>query len=240
MNETTASKGKSKRNRTVKGDAQYNQLKKKCSLKATNGLNNVDDAASSNATEGVAIDPTVDNNTTNEMNAVNKVAFSNATRGVAINPTIDNDATNGMNAVNNATSSNTTRGVAVNSTVDNDTGSGATFSNNTETNQIQMMDTTNVSKRDNTTINIAMSPTAKFATNTLVDYNDDNSVAAATNKNDNNVAAVVQVASQLVSILCTIIRRKIILNLNYLIFNKYSHTYLIISSPCTTLMLVSS
>ena len=82
----------------------------------------------------------------------------------------------------------------------------------------------------------ALSPTAESSTNTLVD----NTVAAASNDNDNNVAAVVQVASQMVSILCTIIRRKIILNLNYFIFNKYSHTNLIISSPCMALTLVSS
>jgi hypothetical protein len=236
---TIAGKGKSKRSRSVKGDAQSNQLKKKCSSKATNGLNNID-AASSNTTGGVAVDPTVNNNTTNEMNAVNKVASSNATRVVAIIPTVINDATNGMNAIDNAASSNATRGVVVNSTVDNDTGGGATSSNNAETNQIQMMDATNISKRDNATIDIATSPIAKSATNTLVDYNDDNSVTAASNKNDNNVAAVVQVASQMVSILCTIIRQKITLNLNYFIFNKYSHTHLIILSPCTTLMLVSS
>ena len=79
-------------------------------------------------------------------------------------------------------------------------------------------------------------PTAKSSTNTLVD----NTVAAASNNNDNNVAAVVQVASQMVSILCTIIRWKINLNMNYFIFNKYSHTNSIILSPCMTLMLVSS
>ena len=82
----------------------------------------------------------------------------------------------------------------------------------------------------------ALSPTAMSYKNTLVD----NIVAAASNDNDNNVAVIVQVASQMVSILCTIIRWKIILNLNYFIFNKYSHTNLIISSPCMTLMLVSS
>jgi hypothetical protein len=138
VNETMAGKGKSKRNRSIKGNAQSNQLKKKRSLKATNGLNNDDDAASSIATGGVAVDPTVNNNTTNEMNAVDKVASFNATRGVAVNPTINEDATNGMNAVNNAASSDATRGVAVNSTVNstvnNDTGGGATSSNNAETN----------------------------------------------------------------------------------------------------------
>jgi hypothetical protein len=97
--------------------------------------------------------------------------------------------------------------------------------------------TATTKKTSNAAINMAaLSPAAESSTNTLVD----NTIAAASNDNDNNVAAVVQVASQKVSILCTIIRWKIILNLNYFIFNKYSHTNLIILSPCMTLTLVSS
>ncbi len=95
----------------------------------------------------------------------------------------------------------------------------------------------NNEETSNAAINMAaLSPTAESSTNTLVD----NTATAARNDNDNIIAAVVQVASQMVSILCTIIRWKIILNLNYFIFNKYSHTNVIISSPCMTLMLVSS
>jgi hypothetical protein len=113
VNKTMAGKGKSKRNRSVKGGAQSNQLKKKCSSKATNGLNNVKDSASFNATREVAVNPTINDNSTNEMNAINKVASSNATGGVAINPTVNNDSTDGMNAINNAAFSDATRGVAV-------------------------------------------------------------------------------------------------------------------------------
>jgi hypothetical protein len=173
---------------------------------------------------------------------VNNAAPSNATAGVAIDPTINNDAINGKSTVNDAAPSNATGGNTANPTINNNTGRGATSSNGTAD---VVCDTSNATtgvddvnkETSNAAINMAaLSPTAESSTNTLVD----NTFAAASNDNDNNITAVVQVASQMVSILCTIIRRKIILNLNYFIFNKYSQTNLIISSPCMTLTLVSS
>jgi hypothetical protein len=206
-----AGKGSSKRSRSIGGDAQQpNALKKKCS-------------------------PGTD--------AVNNDAIpSNATVGVAVNPTIDNNAINGKSTVNNAAPSNATGGNTANSIINNDTGRGATSSNGTADVAYDASNATtgvdgNNKETSNVTINMAaLSPTVESSPNTLVD----NTVAAASNDNSNNVATVMQVASQMVSILCTIIRRKIILNLNYFIFNKYSHTNLIILSPCMTLTLVSS
>jgi hypothetical protein len=162
--------------------------------------------------------------------------------GVTIDPTIDDNGINGKSTVNNATPSNATGGNTANPTVNNNTGRGATFSNGTTDVVCNASNATtgvdgNNKETSNATINMAaLSPTAESSTNTLVD----NTVAAASNNNDNNIAAVVQVASQMVSNLCTIIRRKIILNLNHSIFNKYSNTNLIILSPCMTLTLVSS
>jgi hypothetical protein len=177
------------------------------------------------------------------MDAVNNnAAPSNATAGVAVNPIINDDGINGKSIVDNAAPSNATGGNTADPTINNDTGRGATSSNGTADIVCNASDATtgvdgNNKETSNTAINMAaLSPTAESSTNTLVD----NTVAAASNNNDNNVAAVMQVASQMVSILCTIIRWKIILNLNYFIFNKYSHTNLIISSPCITLTLVSS
>jgi hypothetical protein len=129
-----------------------------------------------------------------------------------------------------------------NPTINDNTGRGATSSNGTTdvvcnaSNATKGVDGDN-EETSNAAINMAASsPTAESSTSTLVD----NTVTAASNDNDNNVATVVQVASQMVSILCTIIRWKIILNLKIFIFNKYSHTNLIILSPCMTLTLVSS
>jgi hypothetical protein len=177
------------------------------------------------------------------MDAVNNdAAPSNATAGVAVNPTINDDTINGKSTVNNATPSNTTGGNTASPTVNGNTGRGATSSNGTAdvvcdaSNATTGVDDDN-EETSNANINMApSSPTAMSYTNTLVD----NIVAAASNDNDNNVAMVVQVAFLMVSILCTIIRWKIILNLNYFIFNKYSHTNLIISSPCMTLTVVIS
>ncbi len=172
----------------------------------------------------------------------NNAAPSNATVRVAVNPTIDDDAINGKSTVDDAAPSNATRGNTANPTVNNNTGRGATSSNGTADIVCESSNATtgvdgNNEETSNAAIDMAaLSPTAKSSTNTLVD----NTVTAASNDNDNNVTTVVKVASQMVSILCTIIRRKIILNLNYFIFNKYSHTNLIILSPCMTLMLVSS
>jgi hypothetical protein len=172
----------------------------------------------------------------------NDAAPSIATAGVSINPTIDNNTINGKSTIDNATPSNATGGNTANPTVNNNTGRGATSSNGTADVVCDASNTTtgvegNNEETSNAAIDMAASsPTAKSSTNTLVD----NTVAAASNDNDNNVAAVVQVASQMVSILCTIIRWKIILNLIFILFNKYSHTNLIILSPCMTLTLVSS
>jgi hypothetical protein len=206
-----AGKGSSKRSRSIGGDAQQPSALKTKHSSGTEAVNN--DAAPSNATARVAIDST-----------------------------IKNKAINGKSTVNDAVPSNATGGNTANPTVNDDTGRGATSSNGTAdivcdaSNATTGVDGDN-KKTSNAAINmVASSPTAKFSTNTLVD----NTVTAASNDNDNNVAAVVQVASQMVSILCTIIRWKIILNLNYFIFNKYSHTNLTILSPCMTLMLVSS
>jgi hypothetical protein len=206
-----AGKGSSKRSRSVGGDnAQQPSASKKKHSPRTDTVDN--DAAPSNATAGVAVDPA-----------------------------INNDAINGKGTTNNAASSNATGGNTANPTINDDTGRGATSSGTADIVCNASNATTGVDGDNKITSNAdidlaASSPTAMSYTNTLVD----NMVAAASNNNDNNVAAVVQVASQMISILCTIIRRKIILNLNNCIFNKYSHTNLIISSPCMTLTVVSS
>jgi hypothetical protein len=172
----------------------------------------------------------------------NNATPSNATMGVTVNPTINDDAIDGKSTVNHTAPSNATGGNTANPTINNDTDRGATFSNGTPDIVCDASNATtgvdgNNKETSNAAINMAASsPTAESSTNTLVD----NTVTAASNDNDNNVAVVVQVASQMVSILCTIIRRKIILNLKYFILNKYSHTNLIILSPCMTLTLVSS
>jgi hypothetical protein len=180
-----AGKGSSKRSRSVGGDAQQSSaLKKKC-FPRTSAVNN--NAAPSNATAGVAVDPTIDNDTIDGKSTIYDAAPSNATR------------------VNTA-----------NSTVNKDTGRGATSSNRTAhivcdaSNATTGVDGNN-KETSNANIDMAaLSPTAMSYTNTLVE----NIVAAASNDNDNNVAVVMQVAPQMVSFLCTIIRRKIILNLN--------------------------
>ncbi len=206
-----AGKGSLKQSRSSGGDAQQPSASKKKHSPGMNAVNN--DAAPSNSTAGVAVDPTIEDNATDGKSTVDDTAPSNATKGNTANPTINDNTGRG------ATSSNGTADVvcdASNATTGID-------GNNKET--------------SNAAIDMATSsPTAESSTNTLVN----NTVAAASNDNDNNIAVVVQVASQMVSILCTIIRRKIILNPNYFIFNKYSHTNLIISSPCMTLTLVSS
>jgi hypothetical protein len=193
-----AGKGSSKQSCSIGGDAQQpSASKKKCSP----GMDAVDnDAAPSNATAGVPVDPTINNNAINGESTVDDGPPSNATGGNTANPTINDDTGRG------ATSSNGTADVVC----DASNATTGVDSNNEET--------------SNAAIDMAaLSPTAESSTNTLVD----NTVAAASNDNDNNVAAVVQVASQMVSILCTIIRRKIIPNLNFFFFNKYSHTNLI-------------
>jgi hypothetical protein len=172
----------------------------------------------------------------------NNATPSNATAGVAINPTINDNTINGKSTVDNTAPSNATGGNTANPTINNNTGRGATSSNGTADVVCDTSNTTTGVDSDNketsnAAINMAASsPTAESSTNTQVD----NTVAAASNNNDNNVAVAVQVASQMVSMLCTIIRSKLILNLNYFIFNKYSHTNLIFLSPCMTLRLLSS
>ncbi len=206
-----AGKSSLKRSRSIGGDAQQPSALKK---KRSPGTDAVDNNASP----------------------------SNATAGVALNPTIDDNAIDGKSTVNDAAPSNATGGNTANPTINDDTGRGATFSNGTadvvcDASNATTVDEGNNKETSNAAIYMAaLSPTAESSTNTLVD----NTVTAASNDNDNNVAMVVQVASQMVRILCIIIRWKIILNLNYFIFNKYSHTNLIILSPCMTLTLVSS
>jgi hypothetical protein len=206
-----AGKGSSKRRRSIGGDAQQPSALKKKRSPRTDAVNN--NAGPSNATEGVAIDPTINDDAIDGKSTVDDAAPSNATGGKTANPTVNDDTGRG------ATSSNRTADIVCNA-------SNATTG----------VDGDNKETSDAAINMAALSPTAESSTNTLVD----NTVAAASNNNDNNVAAVVQVASQIVSILCTIIRRKNILNLNYFIFNKYSHTNSIILSPCMTLTLVSS
>jgi hypothetical protein len=183
-----ASKGSLKCSRSVSGDTQQpSALKKKCSP-GTDAVDN--NAAPSNATAGVAIDPTIDDDTINGKSTVNKAAPSNATGGNTATPTVNDDTGR------DATSSNGTADIVC----DASNATTGVDGNNKET--------------SNAAINMAASsPTAESSTNTLVD----NTVAAASNDNDNNVAAVVQVVSQMVSILCTIIRWKIILNLNFFV-----------------------
>jgi hypothetical protein len=134
---------------------------------------------------------------------------SNATAGVAVDPTIDDNAIDGKSTVDDAAPSNATGGNTANPTVNDDTGRGATSSNGTTdvvcnaSNAITGVDGDNKETSNAAILDMAASsPTAESSTNTLVD----NTVAAASNNNDNNVATVVQVASQMVSILCTIIR----------------------------------
>jgi hypothetical protein len=172
-----AGKGSSKCCHSVGGDAQQPSVSKKKSSPGTDAVNN--NASPSNATAGATVDPTIDNDTINGKSTVNNVAPSNATEGNTANPTINNDTGRG------ATSSNGTADVVC----DASNATTGVDGDNKET--------------SNAAINMAASsPTAKSFTNTLVD----NTVAAASNNNDNNVAAVVKVASQMVSILCTIIR----------------------------------
>jgi hypothetical protein len=206
-----AGKGSSKRCHSAGGDAQQPSVSKKKSSPGTDAVDN--DAPPSNATAGVTVNPTINDNTINGKSTVNNVAPSNATGGNTANPTVNNNTGRG------ATSSNGTADIVC----DASNATTGVDGNNKET--------------SNAVIDMAASsPTAESFTNTLVD----NTVTAASSNNDNNVAAVMQVVSQMVSILCTIIRQKIILNLNYFIFNKYSHTNLIILSPCMTLTLVIS
>jgi hypothetical protein len=161
-----AGKGSSKWSRSVGHDAQQPCASKKKRSPRTDAVDN--DAAPSNATAGIAIDPTIYDSAINGKSTVDNAAPSNATGGNTANPTINNDSGRG------ATSSNGTADVVCNASnattgVDGD---------NKET--------------SNAAIDMAASsPTAKSFTNTLVD----NTVAAASNNNDNNVAAVMQVAS---------------------------------------------
>ncbi len=135
------------------------------------------------------------------MDAVhNNAAPSNATAGVAINLTINDNAINGKSTIDNTTPSNATGGNTPNPTVNNDTGRGATSTNGTAdvvcdaSNATTGFDSNN-KETSNADIDMATSsPTAMSYTNTLVD----NTVATASNNNDNNVAMVVQVASQMV------------------------------------------
>jgi hypothetical protein len=206
-----AGKGSLKRSRCIDGYAQQPSASKKKRSPGTDAVDN--NAAPSNATAGVAVDPTIDDDAINGKSTLDDAAHSNATGGNTANPTVNDDTGRG------ATSSNRTADVGFNAS-----------------NATTCVDGDN-KETSNAAINMAASsPTAESSTNTLVD----NTVAAASNDNDNNVATVMQVASQMVNILCTIIRWKIILNLNYFIFNKFSHTNLFILSPCMTLTLVSS
>jgi hypothetical protein len=201
-----AGKGSLKWSRSIGGDAQQPSA-----LKRKRPIDN--NAASSNANAGVAVDCTINNNTVNGKSTVDDAAPSNTTGGNTANPTVNNNTGRGAN------SSNGTADVVCNAS---NTPTGVDGDNK---------------ETSNTAINMASSSsTAESSTNTLVD----NTVTASSNDSDNNVATLVQVASQMVSILCTITRRKIILNLNYFIFNKYSHTNLFILSPCMTLTLISS
>jgi hypothetical protein len=206
-----AGKGSLKWSRSVSSDAQQPSTSKKKRSPGTDTVDN--DAAPSNATAGVAVNPTINNNGIDEKSTVDDAAPSNATGGNTANPAVNNDTGRG------ATSSNGTADVVC----DASNATTGVDGNNKGTSNAAIDMT-------------ALSPTAEPSTNTLVD----NTVATASSDNDNNIAAVMQVASQMVSILCTIIRRNIFLNLNYFIFNKFSYTNLIISSPCMTLTLVSS
>jgi hypothetical protein len=164
-----AGKGSLKRSRSVGGDAQQPSALKKKHSPGTDTVNN--NSAPSNATARVAVNPTIDNNVNNGKSTVNDTAPSNATGGNTANPTINNNTGRG------ATSSNGT----ADAVCDASNATTGVDGNNKET--------------SNAAIDMAaLSPTAKSSTNTLVD----NTVATASNNNDNNVAAVVQVASQIV------------------------------------------
>jgi hypothetical protein len=139
-----AGKGSSKRSRSVGSNTQQPSALKKKRSPETDAVNN--DAAPSNATAGVAFDPTINDNAINGKSTVDDAAPSNATGGNTANPTINDDTGRG------ATSSNGTADVVCNASnattgVDGD---------NKET--------------SNAAIDMAASsPTAKFSTNTLVD-----------------------------------------------------------------------
>ena len=98
-----AGKGSSKQSRSIGGDAQQPSALKKIRSPETDTVNN--DAAPSNATVGVAIDLTIDDDAINGKSTVNDAAPSNATGGNTANPTVNNDTGRG------ATSSNGTADV---------------------------------------------------------------------------------------------------------------------------------
>jgi hypothetical protein len=95
-----AGKGSSKQSRSVGGDAQQPSASKKKGSPGTEAVNN--DAAPSKATAGVAINPTINEDTINGKRTIDNPAPSNATRGNTANPTVNDDTGRG------ATSSNRT------------------------------------------------------------------------------------------------------------------------------------
>jgi hypothetical protein len=150
-----ADKGSSKRSRSISGDAQQPSASKKKHFPGTDAVDN--NAAPSNATAGVAVNPTINDNMINGKSTVNDAAPSNATGGNTANPTVNDDTGRG------ATSSNGTADVVCDASNDTTGVDG----NNKET--------------SNAAINMAtLSPTAESSTNTLLD----NTVAAANNNNE--------------------------------------------------------
>jgi hypothetical protein len=101
-----AGKGSSKWSRSIGGDAQQPSALKKKRSPGTDAVNN--NAAPSNATAGVAVDPTINDNAINGKSTVNDAAPSNATGGNTGNPTVNNNTGRG------ATSSNGTADIVCN------------------------------------------------------------------------------------------------------------------------------
>jgi hypothetical protein len=201
-----AGKGSSKWSHSVGCDAQQHSASKKKRSPGMDAVNN--NATPSNATAGVTIDLIINDNEIDGKSTVDDAAPSNATGGNTANPTINNNTGRG------ATSSNRTADVVC----DASNATTGVDGNNKET--------------SNAAINMAASsPTAESSTNTLVD----NTVTALAMTMTITLPRSCKWLSDGKS-LSTIIRRKIILNLNYYIFNKYSHTNSIISSPCLTLV----
>ncbi len=93
-----AGKGSSKRSCSIGGDAQQPSALKKKNSPGTDAVDN--NAAPSNATAGVAINPTINNNAINGKSTVDDTAPSNATGGNTANPTVNNNTGRGATSSN--------------------------------------------------------------------------------------------------------------------------------------------
>jgi hypothetical protein len=93
-----AGKGSSKQSRSIGGDAQKPSASKKKNSPGTDAVDN--DAAPSNATAGVAVNPTINDDAINGKSTIDDAAPSNATGGNTANPTINNNIGRGATSSN--------------------------------------------------------------------------------------------------------------------------------------------